>query len=88
MMTTTETAADCGCNSKVILSGKPTPEAKAVNARQIMSHYSVKDAMGHDVRMDDLLLRRVGDAPSASSRGNDNNSNDDVSIVVFLRSLG
>ena len=62
----------CGCG-EVVMSGKPTDKAKAVNAREVIGKYSVSNASGRKVAMNDL----VGKQDSG-----------DVSIVVFLRSLG
>ena len=65
---------DCGCGD-VIMLGKPTPKAKAINARQVLSQHSVKNTLGQEIRMDELLAS--GDTTQSG-----------VSIVVFLRSLG
>lgn len=66
----TKDAMDCGCAP--LLLGKPTPEAKAIDAQKIMMDYSVLNAQGESVAMKELLSSKK----------------DDVSIVVFLRSLG
>ena len=65
-------AIDCGCDDAPLLLGKPTDEAKAIDAQKIMTEYSVLNAQGESVAMKDLLSSKKGD----------------VSIVVFLRSLG
>ena len=64
----TTTSEDCGC-SEVIMSGKPTDKAKALNAREVIGNYSVLSARGDQMPLDKL-------------------AGSDVSIVVFLRSLG
>jgi len=69
-----EASADCGCDTKVIRSGKITPQTQAINARQVIGQHSIKDSMGHDISMEEML-----------TSGTDGEG---VSIVVFLRFLG
>ena len=66
------TTDDCGCD-QVIMSGKPADKARALNAREVIGKFSVVDAQGQQVAMNDLVGKE---------------SSDDVSVVVFLRSLG
>jgi len=56
----------------VILGGNPSDRAKKVNVRQTLSQQSVYNAVGQQVGMGDLLQEGTSD----------------VSIAVFLRSLG
>jgi hypothetical protein len=67
---------DCGCSpaSTIIFSGKPSMEARRSNPRQAIKEAtsSLYDVNGESVVLEDLLTK----------------GNRDVSIVVFLRSLG
>ncbi|CAB9509297.1 expressed unknown protein [Seminavis robusta] len=65
-------ATTCGCDD-VIMAGNPPAQALELDARKVIGAYSVQNAMGQELSMDELVLRK---------------GNDDVSIVVFLRSLG
>jgi hypothetical protein len=50
---------DCGCDD-IVMAGKPTPKARALNAREVVSNFSVRNAMGDEVRMDELLSATSG----------------------------
>lgn len=63
---------DCGCD-EVVMSGKPTDKAKALNARDVIGRYSVSNAKGDPIETNNLIGKE------------DCNG---VSIVCFLRSLG
>jgi hypothetical protein len=67
---------DCGCSpdSTIVFSGKPSNEARRSNPRKAIKDAtsSIYDVNGKVVALEDLLTK----------------GNRDVSIVVFLRSLG
>jgi len=71
-------ADDCGCDTtntrtRTIFSGNPSNTAKSLNIRQAIRNGSIYDLYGKEVTMNSLLGRK-----------DDNN----LSIVIFLRSLG
>jgi hypothetical protein len=70
------TTDDCGCNpaSTIIFSGKPSLDARRSNPRQAVKEATstICDVNGKSVALEDLLTQ----------------DNRDVSIVIFLRSLG
>ena len=67
---------DCGCatTTATIFSGKPSDSAKILNAREAVRQKQFFTVNGESTKMDDLI-----------GQGTQNNN---VSIVVFLRSLG
>ena len=67
-----------------ILLGKPTPQARAINAYQVMTKYSVLTAQGESVALKDLLSSSTTSTTKTLTKARSS----DVSIVVFLRSLG
>jgi len=71
-------ADDCGCDTTTtrtptIFSGNPSNTAKSLNIQQAIRNGSIFNLNGEEVTMNGLL-----------GRNNDNN----LSIVIFLRSLG
>lgn len=69
----TSTSEDCGCPTQVTFSGKPPEQARMLNHREAVRQHVFYSIRGDAMTMDDLI-------GSPSSK--------EVSIVVFLRSLG
>ena len=66
------TPEDCGCQ-ETIFSGKPSEIARGSNPREAIRQSSIFSVDGEEVTIDDLI-----GVPSE----------DQISIVIFLRSLG
>jgi hypothetical protein len=75
---------DCGCATPTIYTGKPSDEARnSINHRNVISKLPIYKIDGTETTIDDILLPSDG-----NDGGNDSGDNDNVSLVVFLRSLG
>lgn len=59
-----------------IYSGEPTPRAKQINARQLITKANIYTVYGIPINVNDII------------EGNGNQQKPTTSIVVFLRSLG
>lgn len=55
LQATASTNDDDRGNENVILKGKPTPKAKALDARKVLHQHSVQNAQGKSISMDELL---------------------------------
>jgi len=64
---------DCGCAVDVKFSGKPPEVARSLNHREVVRNQSIYNVHGKLVMLDDLIGK-----PTSN----------EVSVVVFLRSLG
>jgi len=67
------TSEDCGCPTPVAFSGKPPEQARMLNHREAIRKDVIYSVFGESVTMDELI-----GSPASEQ----------VSIVVFLRSLG
>jgi len=74
----TDTTIDCGCEAPVdtVYAGNPSNDARnTIKHREVIANLPLFKLDGTSTTIDDIL----GTSP---------NSNDDISLVVFLRSFG
>lgn len=74
----TDTTIDCGCEAPVdtVYAGNPSTDARnTIKHREVIADLPLFKLDGTSTTIDDIL----GTSP---------NSNDDISLVVFLRSFG
>lgn len=64
---------DCGCQTQVKFSGNPPEKARTLNHREVLREHQIYNVDGETIKMDQL----IGEPTS-----------NQVSVVVFLRSLG
>mmetsp|Transcript_32931 Transcript_32931/g.93628 ORF Transcript_32931/g.93628 Transcript_32931/m.93628 type:complete len:130 (+) Transcript_32931:60-449(+) len=64
---------DCGCQTQIKFSGNPPEKARTLNHREVLREHQIYNVDGETIKMDQL----IGEPTS-----------NQVSVVVFLRSLG